>query len=227
MDEQQREQLRDLGVPTLAEAHARVGYSLEMEIIRDVVDMWLRDTPPDKRAVKVAGLFTYISNDAAGGEGGQVVGIHPQPHPVRVMLRAQFIGVVRLVAWTGIFLFGRAVTILHRLGVSKWATRLVHPHADFDALNRQVLVSTEESSAVAVAQHNGRRLIEHCDAGKVASPAPAMRLARSVRSEAGDDAAADRAAPVATDKGGRVFAKDVSSAAFLKTNGPSTPRRRG
>lgn len=188
MDEQQREQFRDLGVPTLAEAHANVAYSLDMEIICDVVDMWLRDTPPEKRAVKVARLFTYISNDAAGGEGGQFIGIRPQPHPVRVMLRAQFIGVVRLVAWTGVVLFGRTVTILHRLGVSKWAARLVQPHTDFDALNRKAQTSAEESesSAVAVAQHNGRRLIEHCDAGKVASPAPAMRPARSVRSEAGE-----------------------------------------
>lgn len=178
MNDQQREHLRDLGGPTLAEAHARVEYSPDMEIIRDVVDTWLRDTPPEERAVKVAELFTYILNDAAGGKGGQVVGIHPQPHPVLVMLRAQFIGVVRLVAWTGIFLFGRAVTIFHRLGGSKWVTRSGHPDVDFDVLNQQVLVSTEEASA-AVAQHNGRRLIEQCDAGKVASPAPAMRPARS------------------------------------------------
>ncbi|HZW44405.1 MAG TPA: hypothetical protein VFF32_08465 [Dermatophilaceae bacterium] len=178
MNDQQWEHLRDLGSQTLAEAHARVGYSPDMETIRDVVDMWLRDTPPENRAVKVTGLITYILNDAAAGKGGQVVGIHPQAHPVLVMLRAQLIGVVRLVAWTGIFLFGRAVTIFHRLGRSKWATRSVHPDAASDALNPQVLVSTEESSA-AVAQHNGRRLIEQCDAGQVAGPVPDMRPARS------------------------------------------------
>ena len=145
MNDQQWEHLRDLGSPTLAEAHPRVGYSPDLEYIRDVVDMWLLDTPPEKRAVKMAGLLTYILNDAAAGKGGQVVGIHPHTHPVLVMLRAQFIGVVRLVAWTGIFLFGRAVTIFHHVGGSKWATRSVHPDADFDELNRQVLVSTEES----------------------------------------------------------------------------------
>ncbi len=178
MNDQQREHLRDIGGPTLTEAHARVGYSPDMEIIRDVVDTWLRDMPPEKRAVKVAELFTYISSDAAGGKGGQVVGIHPRPHPVLSMLRAQFIGVVRLVAWTGIFLFGRAVTIFHRLGGSKGVTRSGHPDADFDVLNQRCPVSTEESSA-AVARHNGRRLIEQCDGGEVASPAPAMRPARS------------------------------------------------
>jgi len=209
MSDQQWEHLGDLGSPTSAEAHARVGYSPDMEIIRDVVDVWLRDTPPENRAVKVAGLLTYILNDAAAGKGGPVVGIHPQAHPVLVMLRAHFIGVVRLVAWTGIFLFGRAVTIFHRVAGSKWATRTVHPDADLDALNRQVLVRAEESSA-AVAQHNGRRLIEQCDAGQVASPA-----------------AADRAAPVATDKAGRVPAKGVSSATFLTLHEPSIPTQRG
>jgi len=178
MNDQQRERLRDIGGPTLAEAHARVGYSPDMEIIRDVVDMWLRDTSPEKRAVKVAELITYIVNDAAGGKGGQVVGIHPQPHPVLAMLRAQFIGVVRLVAWTGIFLFGRAVTIFHRLGGSKWVTRSGHPDADFDVLSQRLPVSTEVCSA-AVAEDNGRRLIEQCDGGTVASPAPAMRPAKS------------------------------------------------
>jgi hypothetical protein len=54
-----------------------------------------------------------------------------------------------------------------------------------------------------------------------AGPAHAMRI------EAGDDAAADRAARVATNKAARAAAKAASPAAYLKTHGPSTPRRQG
>jgi hypothetical protein len=88
---------------------------------------------------------------------------------VRAMFRAQFMGAIRLVVWTAVFLFGLAVTILRRLDVSTWATRLVHPHADRDALNRQAQVIAETSSAVDVARDNGMRLIEQCDAGSVAT----------------------------------------------------------
>lgn len=95
---------------------------------------------------------------------------------MRVMLRAQFMGAVRLVAWTGVFLFGLAVTILRRLDLSRWATRLVHPHAVFDPQSRQAQVSAEASSAVDVAHHNGMRLIEQCDAGAVAASRPATKV---------------------------------------------------
>jgi len=84
---------------------------------------------------------------------------------VRVMLRAHLMGVVRLAAWTGAFLFGLAGTMLRRLDVSRWANRLVHPHAVFGARSRQAQVSAEASSAADVAHHNGMRLIEQCDAG--------------------------------------------------------------
>jgi len=94
---------------------------------------------------------------------------------VRVMLRAQFMGAIRLVAWTAVFLFRLAVTLLRRLDVSRWATRLVHPHADLDALSRQAQVSAEASSVVDVARHNGMRLIEQCDAGGVAAGSSATK----------------------------------------------------
>jgi len=84
-----------------------------------------------------------------------------------MMFRAQLMGAIRLVVWTSVFLFGLAVTILRR--VSTWATRVVHPHADLDALNRQAQVIAATSSAVDVARDNGMRLIEQCDAGSVAT----------------------------------------------------------
>ena len=67
---------------------------------------------------------------------------------------------------------------------------------------------TPEEDATA----DGQRL-----AGIKIADAPAMR------SEVGDDAAAERAARVATSKAARAAAKAASSAAYLKTHGPSTP----
>jgi len=93
---------------------------------------------------------------------------------VRVMFRAQFMGAIRLAAWAAAFLFGLAVTILRRL--STWATRLVHPHADLDVLNRQAQVIAATSSAVDVARDNGMRLIEQCDAGSVATSRSATKV---------------------------------------------------
>ena len=52
-----------LGILALAEAQAAEGYSLDVEIIRDAVGMWLRDVEPSKRAEKVARLFASIAND--------------------------------------------------------------------------------------------------------------------------------------------------------------------
>ncbi len=95
---------------------------------------------------------------------------------MRVTLRAQFMGVVRLVVWTGAFLLGLAGTIRRRLDVSRRVNRLVHPHAVFDPLSRQAQVSAEASSAMDVAHHNGMRLIEQCDAGTVATSRPATKV---------------------------------------------------
>jgi len=94
---------------------------------------------------------------------------------VRVMVRAQFMGAVRLLIWICVSLFGLAVTISRRLDVSRWATRLVHPHTVFDAQSRQPEVSAEASSAVDVAHHNGMRLIEHCEASAVVNDTQATK----------------------------------------------------
>ena len=94
---------------------------------------------------------------------------------MRVMLRAQLMGVVRLGAWTGAFLFCLAGTMLRRLDVSRWANRLVHPHAVSDAHSQHAQVSTGAPSAADVAHDNGLRLIEQCDAGTVAAGRPAAK----------------------------------------------------
>jgi len=91
------------------------------------------------------------------------------------MLRAQFMGAVRLLAWTCVSLFSLAVTILRRLDLSRRATRVVHPHAAFDAQSRKAQGSAEASSAMVVAHHNGMRLIEQCEAGAVATGSQATK----------------------------------------------------
>ncbi|NMM23370.1 MAG: hypothetical protein HHJ11_07715 [Phycicoccus sp.] len=86
---------------------------------------------------------------------------------MRVMLRAQFMGVVRLAIWTGAFLLGVAGTMVRRLDLSRWASRLAHPSTIFGAHSRQA--NEEASPAVDVAHDNGMRLIEQCEAGSAAS----------------------------------------------------------
>ena len=93
-----------------------------------------------------------------------------------VTLRAQLMGVVRLAAWAGSLLVGLAGTVLRRLDASRWANRLVHPCAVFDAESRKAQVSAESSSAADVAHHNGMRLIEQCDAGAVATSRSATKV---------------------------------------------------
>ncbi|NMM35826.1 MAG: hypothetical protein HHJ13_17885 [Phycicoccus sp.] len=88
---------------------------------------------------------------------------------MRVMLRAQFMGVVRLAIWTGAFLLGVAGTMVRRLDLSRWASRLAHPSTIFGAHSRQARANAEASPAVDVAHDNGMRLIEQCEAGSAAS----------------------------------------------------------
>jgi len=114
--------------------------------------------------------------ESGGSLGARERGPSARGCVVRVMLRAQFMGVVRLAVWAGAFLVGLAGTVLRRLDVSRRVNRLVHPHAVFDPLSRQAQVSAEASSAMDVAHHNGMRLIEQCDAGTVANSRPAAKV---------------------------------------------------
>lgn len=55
---------RVLGIEALAEVQAREVFSADIELIRDAVGVWLRDTPQEERAAKVAFLFASIANEA-------------------------------------------------------------------------------------------------------------------------------------------------------------------
>jgi hypothetical protein len=69
---------------------------------------------------------------------------------------------------------------------------------------------TSEDGAAAISKRFAESEVE----GAPVWPVPAMRT------EAGDDAAAERAARVATNKAARAAAKAASSAAYLKTHEP-------
>lgn len=53
-----------LEIDPLAQAQAKEGYSVDVELVRDAIGMWLRDTPENQRAAKVLALFKAIANEA-------------------------------------------------------------------------------------------------------------------------------------------------------------------
>lgn len=56
-----------LGIEPLAEAQANEGYSDDIELVRDLVGMYLREFEPDERLLKIRALIKYMS------ENGQAV----------------------------------------------------------------------------------------------------------------------------------------------------------
>jgi len=61
-----------LGIEPLARAQDREGYTIDVELVRDAIGMWLRDVPETGRAAKVANVFAAIAN------GGRPSGDTPE-----------------------------------------------------------------------------------------------------------------------------------------------------
>lgn len=53
-----------LGISSLAQLQNDEGYSMDIELVRDAIGLWLRDVPVNQRAEKVRDLFAAIAMSA-------------------------------------------------------------------------------------------------------------------------------------------------------------------